>query len=381
MSEQIGKSLIEHFAEVEDPRDQRYIWHDLSEMIVITICAAISGADTWVAVEAFGQAKKDWLKERLKMKLSNGIPSHDTFGTVFGAIPAKSFQVCFVKWVKTVAQISQGEIVAVDGKVNRGSYDKGIGKKALTMVSAWANKNHLVLGQVKVDDKSNEITAIPQLLELLTLKGCIVTIDAIGTQTEIASQIIDKEAEYVLALKKNQGKLYQETCNLFEAGLKTDFKHIPVQFYQSCEKGHGRIEQRSCWTINDPDFIAYLNPEQKWMNLRSVAIIEYKRSYQGQTSIEHRFYISSLDGNPQLLLTAVRHHWGIENKLHWVLDVAFGEDKSRIRSGFGAENMALIRHIALNLLKQETSDPRGIQTKRLRAAWDNTYLEKVLASS
>lgn len=381
MSEQIGRSLIEHFADVEDPRDQRYIWHDLTEMIVIAICAAISGADNWVAVEAFGQAKKEWLKNRLKLKLRNGIPSHDTFGTVFGLIKAKSFQACFVNWVKSVAQISQGEIVAVDGKVSRGSYDKGIGKKALTMVSAWANESHLVLGQVKVDDKSNEITAIPQLLEMLTVAGCIVTIDAIGTQTEIAKQIVEKKAEYVLALKENQGKLYQETCDLFEAGLKTDFKHIPMQFHQTCEKGHGRIEQRSCWTINHPDFIAYLNPNQKWRNLRSVAMIEYKRSCHGKTSLEYRFYISSLAGDPQQFLSAIRQHWGIENKLHWVLDVAFGEDHSRIRSGFAAENMALLRHIALNLLKQESSDTRGIQTKRLRAAWDNSYLEKILAFS
>lgn len=381
MIEPAQSSLISYVSQLEDPRDERYVLHDLTELIVIAICAAISGADTWVAVEAFGQAKADWLKARLKLGLRHGIPSHDTFGTVFGLLEAEAFQACFVEWVQSVAELNPGEIVAIDGKVSRGSHDQGLGKKALTMVSAWANQSHLVLGQVNVAEKSNEITAIPRLLDLLVLKGCIVTLDAMGTQTEIARQIIDQEADYVLALKENQGKLYHETRDLFETALQTDFRHIPGQAHQTFDKNHGRLEHRRCWTINHPDFIAYLNPDQRWPQLRSVVMIEAERICQSKTTVERRFFISSLAGDPQQLLSAVRQHWGIENKLHWVLDVAFGEDQSRIRIGSAAENMSLLRHIALNLLKQETSDRRGIQTKRLRAAWDNAYLEKILSLS
>lgn len=371
-------STSAHFSTITDPRDERYVKHSLVNIITIAICGAICGADDWVAVETFGHAKREWLEKHLD--LPNGIPSHDTFGTVFAYLDPQAFQQSFINWVRAVSEVTEGEIVPIDGKTLRRSHDKGIGKEAIHMVSAWANQSHLVLGQVKVDDKSNEITAIPALLELLALKGCLVTIDAIGCQKEIARQIVDQQADYVLALKENQGKLYQEVVDLFAAGVKTDFEHIPYHFHPDFNKGHGRLEWRRCWTIDDPHFIAYLDPDHTWPALTSVVMVEAQRTLQGQTSTEKRYYISSLPGDPHHLLQATRQHWGIENKLHWVLDVAFREDHSRVRRGHAPENLAVVRHIALNLLKQETSLNCGIHTKRLRAGWDQAYLEQVLAS-
>jgi predicted transposase YbfD/YdcC len=372
-------SLVEHFKELADPRDGRYIWHELSDILLIAVCAAICGADNWVAVEAFGQAKVGWLKESLGLSLPHGIPSHDTFGTVFSLIEPEAFQACFIGWAQAVREVSEGEIVAIDGKTLRRSPDQPNGRAAIAMVSAWANDNHLVLGQRQVAEASNEITAIPALLELLMLKGCIVTIDAIGCQTEIARQIVAQEADYVLALKDNQGKLYQEVVDLFKAGLKTDFQRSPAHFVQTFSYDHGRQERRRCWAIDAPDFIAYLDPQHNWPGLQSVVMVEARRIIGDQVSLETRYFIASLPGDPDRLLAAVRSHWSIENKLHWVLDLAFDEDHARVRQGHAPANFAVIRHIALNLLKQETSDIRGIKTKRLHAALDPAYLEKILS--
>lgn len=380
MSPKTKPSLEDHFQELSDPRDERYIRHQLLDIIIIAMCAVISGADTWVAVEAFGQAQERWLKERLGLALPHGIPSHDTFGTVFALLEPEGFQRCFMSWIEAVSEVTAGEVIAVDGKTLRGSHDRGRGQGALELVSAWANQTHLVLGQHKVAAESNEITAIPALLELLALKGCLVTLDAQGCQTHMASQIVAQEGDYLLALKENQGQLYRAVADLFAAGRQTNFQHIPYQFHQTFTKDHGRLEWRRCWTIDDPAFIAYLDPEGQWAGLTSVVLVEAERTCNGQTSVEQRYYLSSLPGEPQRLLSATRQHWGIENKLHWVLDVAFDEDHSRVRRGHAPENFARLRHLALNLLKHETTDQRGFQTKRLRAAWDAAYREQVLAS-
>ena len=376
--EGLGLDIETHFGDLKDPRYKHNPPHMLLEIITIALCAIICGANDWVAVEGWGKAKEDWLKQHLR--LPKGIPSHDTFGRVFGGLDPDEFRGSFMSWVQSSSHLLLGEVVAIDGKCLRHSYDKYQGQEAIHLVSAWANQARLVLGQVKVDSKSNEITAIPVLLELLALKGCIVTIDAMGCQTEIAKQVVDQGADYALALKKNQGTLYTQVQSLFADGLATEFANIPVDFAQTIEKGHGRIEIRRCWVITDPALIAHLDPKQRWLNLRAVIMIQSERRIGSQTTHETRYYIASLAAEAQRFNQIIRSHWGIENKLHWVLDVAFREDDSRVRQGHSAENFAILRHAALNLLRHEHSDKRGIQNKRLHAGWDNDYLLKVLSS-
>ncbi len=366
-----------HFREVKDPRKQHSPPHILEEMIIIAICAVVCGANDWVGIETFGQAREGWF--RTFLRLPNGIPSHDTFGRVFGLIDPRAFQNGFISWVRAVSQLTEGEVVAIDGKTLRRSHERGIGKEAIHMVSAWASQNRLVLGQVKVDAKSNEITAIPQLLRLLAIKGCIITLDAMGTQTEIASQVIDQEADYVLALKDNHKKLHQEVVSLFDDALSDPQTLIPYETDYTFSKGHGRIEIRRCDTISDPDYIAYLDPDGRWSGLQTVVRLEAQRQIGTERTTEVRYYLSSLRGDPQRLNRVIRTHWSIENQVHWILDVAFREDDSRIRKGYASENMALLRHIALNLLQQEQTAKVGTHNKRLRAAWDLDYLLKILA--
>ena len=368
-------SIIECFSEVEDPRVSYLVRHKLIDIIVIAICAVISGAEGWTDVESFGRAREKWLRKFLE--LPNGIPSHDTFGDVFGLIDARQFQTSFLQWVQVVNEVTTGQVIPFDGKKLRRSHHKTIGKAAIEMVSAWAAENRLVLGQVKVDEQSNEISAIPELLDLLEISGCIVTIDAIGCQTKIAQQIIDQDADYVLALKGNQGNLYDSVKNLFDYAQETGF--VDCDYHKTVNKGHGRIEIRECWTLTSPEYLAYLPDRSVWPTLQTLGMVRSERRIGVEKTVKFRYYISSLTGDAQQLLHAVRTHWTIENELHWVLDVAFHEDDCRIRTGNAAENMAVLRHIALNLLKQEKSAKCGIKAKRLRAAWDQDYLLKILS--
>jgi len=365
--------LSEHFDEIEDPRIERTKRHKLIDILTIAILAVICGADSWVGMESFGQAKQTWLKRILE--LPNGIPSHDTFARVFARLNPEQFQACFLNWVRSLVRLTEGEVVAIDGKTLRQSYDRADDKAAIHMVSAWATANRLVLGQRKVDAKSNEITAIPQLIKLLELDGCIVTIDAMGCQKQIAKQIIERNADYVLALKDNQGNLFADVQQIFAHAQSCNFAGIEHSFDQTVEKGHGRVEIRRCWTMAQVEFLV---DADQWKKFTSIGMIQAERRLQGKVEQETRYYISSLSSDAARLSQAVRSHWWVENALHWVLDLAFVEDTCRVRKDHAPENLAVIRHIALNLLSQETSLKLGIKNKRLRAGWDEDYLLKIL---
>jgi predicted transposase YbfD/YdcC len=366
--------LVEHFSDLDDPR--RYNRrHLLVDMVVVAICAVVCGADDWGAVEEFGQARYEWLKGFLS--LPHGIPGDDTFRRVFARLDAEQFQGRFITWVQDVFEITEGQVIPIDGKTLRRSHDRGIGKSAIHIVSAWAAKNELVLGQIKVDDKSNEITAIPALLELLDISGCIVTIDAIGCQKKIAQQIIDQGGDYILALKGNQGRIYQDAKTLFEDAEA--FGYEDCGHYKTFNKDHGRIEIRECWSTAHPEYLQALYKPEQWAGLQSAIKVRTERRFKDKTETETRYYLSSRPGdNAKHLLSAIRTHWHIENRLHWVLDVTFREDDCRLRKGNGAQNFAVLRHIALTLLKQERTLKRGVKSKRLRAGWDPAYLLKVL---
>jgi predicted transposase YbfD/YdcC len=376
MEEQPRLSIRDHFASLPDPRLDRSKRHSLLDILTIALCAVLCGADSWVDVELFGRAKEGWL--RTFLALPNGIPSHDTFGRVFARLDPQQFERCFLGWVQAVITRTPGEVVAVDGKVLRRSHDQRARKTALDLVSAWADSNRLVLGQRAVDAASNEITAIPALLEVLALEGCIVTIDAIGCQTAIAAAVTEQGADYVLALKGNQPTLQSAVETYFTEAQARAFRGIPHATLQTVDGDHGRVEVRRYYTTTDPALLAYLDPGGAWVGLASVGMVARERRVGTTTSHERHYYLSSLDGAVAPFAQAVRGHWGIENRLHWVLDIAFREDDSRVRAGHGAENFAVLRHIALNLLRQDRTTRAGIKAKRLKAGWDESYLRSLL---
>jgi len=358
---------LQYFAELKDPRVERNRDHVLEEILLIAIAAVLSGAESWNDMEEYGKAKKDWLSTLLQ--LPSGIPSHDTFNRVFAALDAEELEKGFVAWVSSIARLTAGEVVAIDGKSLRGSGTTS-GKPIVHMVSAWASANNLVLGQRKVDDKSNEITAIPRLLEALELSGTVVTIDAMGCQKTIAAKIVDKKADYILAVKENQGHLLEE--------VKDSFRMLAADAVaEEIDCGHGRVEKRTCSVVADTSLV---EQAAQWPSLQGLVRIQAERYHKvsGKTEREIRYYITSLRPDAARLNAAIRQHWGIENKLHWALDVSFGEDRSRKRAGNSARNFSLLNRIALNLLRQETSLKRGIKGKRLKAGWDHAYLLKLL---
>jgi predicted transposase YbfD/YdcC len=350
----------------------------LLDIVVLALCGVVCGADSWVEIAEFGRAKLEWFQQFLH--LPNGIPSHDTFGRVFARLDPEQLQECLLAWAAALREASGGKLVALDGKALRRSHDEASGKSALHLVSAWATENHLILGQQKVSGHSNEITALPELLGMLALEGCTVTIDAMGTQKEIAGRVKERGAEYVLALKGNQRRLYEEVQESFTLAEREGFQGTAHDRHETVNGGHGRIERRRYWTIWDPEHIAYLDPGGEWAGLRSIGMVEAERRVGEKVSVERRYYLSSLAGQAQEFAAAVRGHWGIENGLHWVLDVAFREDECRVRMGNAPENLALLRRIALTLLHQERTAKVGVKAKRLKAAWSEDYLLTVLIS-
>jgi predicted transposase YbfD/YdcC len=360
-------SPLKHFADMRDPRVKRTREHLLEEILLISIAAILSGANGWNEIEDYAHSKHAWFKSFLT--LPGGIPSHDTFNRVFSALDPEELEKGFVAWVASIAKLTTGEVVAIDGKALRGTQESG--KKAIVhMVSAWANTNCLVLGQRRVEEKSNEITAIPKLLDALELSGTVVTIDAMGCQRAIAEKIVAKKADYILAVKENQGHLLEEIKDSFQM-LVADAVAEEIDY------GHGRVEQRTCSAIAD---LSLVEKAAEWASLQGLVRIQSQRFHKatGKTEHEIRYYITSIKPDAARLNRSIRQHWGIENKLHWVLDVGFGEDLDRKRAGHAAQNFSVLNRIALNLLKLDKTSKRGVHGKRLKAGWDNDYLLHLL---
>lgn len=369
-------TLEEHFSAVEDPRIDYLVEHSLIEMIIMAICAVICGADNWADVANWGEEKRQWLKEK-GLKMEQGIPSHDTFRRVFLRIDPEQFQAGFASWIQAVFEITKGQVIGIDGKQMKGSKSKTLGRKAICIVSAWATQNRIVLGQRKAEEKSNEISAIPELLKLLDVRGCLVTIDAAGCQKENARLIVDGGGDYLLATKGNQGNLHDDVSFIFERAHQNEFRGIDADYVRVVSQGHGRIEIRECWVIDDEKELAFIRDRQAWKKLQTIVMIRSSRQEGGKVTENEGHFISSAIGDARSMLEAKRAHWLTENDLHWSLDVAFDEDRHQLR-GDGAANMAVVRHIALSLLKQDKTARCGIKGKRLKAAWSTAYLERVL---
>ena len=341
--------MLDHCRDLDDPRVDRTKRHEVLDVVAIALGAVIGGADSWVEVDAFGHAKLPWLRTFLARP--NGVPAHDTFGRVFAALDPAQFERGVRAWVQTVARPTAGEVVALAGQTPRRSHDRADGKDARPLVSAGATRHRLVLGQGAVDPASNELTAVPEVLRLLTLKGCLVTIDAMGCQPAVAARIVAHGADDVLALKENQPTPHQAVAPLVAAGRADGFATVAADTARTVEKGHGRIEVRRVWAVDDPEVIAYLNPTGAWAGLRSVAVVEAERRLGEQVERDTRHDVSSLAGEANRLGAAVRGQWGIENRPHWMLDIGFREDGSRVRRGDAAQTLAVLRRLALNLLR------------------------------
>lgn len=374
--------LVDVFSSVPDPRMERTRRHDLVDILVIALLSVLCGAESFVDMEDFGLAKEEWLKEHLG--LLHGIPSHDTFARVLSRVGPGALSRCLstllatMKENATALSPSTTEVIAIDGKTLRRSYDTAKGQSALHLVSAWANAARLVLGQVAVDTKSNEITAIPALLDLLDVKGCVVTLDALGCQKAIAEKIVEKGGDYALALKANQGLFFEDVRMYLEDAHQEGFRDVPHTFHETTDYGHGRTETRRCWVVTQMDWLKERHPE--WAKLSSMVLVESVRTEGHKTSTERRLYISSLGNGAKEMLSVVRAHWGIENSLHWVLDVVFGEDLCRVRKDHAAENLAILRHLALNLVRSDTTSKSSLRLRRKRAGWDNNYLQFLLTN-
>jgi predicted transposase YbfD/YdcC len=368
-------SLIEHFRELSDPRINRTLLHPLPELIVIAVCAVICGADEWTDIETFGRCKERWFRRLLT--LPNGIPSHDTFGRVFARLDPFAFQQCFLNWMLSVQSRVPGDVIAIDGKTLRRSFSPADSKAAIHMVSAWASAQRMVLTQVKVDEKSNEITAIPEILARLEIGGCIVTIDAMGCQKTIAMQISDAEADYVLAVKDNQPHLLEDIEATFGRAEIHPHSNLAreIDVHTARDKSHGRKEVRRCSVT---DNLEQVRNADQWWGLRSLVRIESTRTVGAKTTFETRYYISTLPADAKQVSHAVRSHWGIENSVHWVLDVDFREDDSRVRTNHAPANFTVLRHMALNLLRAEKTKKWSVRAKRKAGGWNDDYLATIL---
>lgn len=365
-------SIKKHFADLTDPR-RREVTYPLINVVVISVCAVICGADDFVAIAKWAETKEKWLAKFLDM--SAGVPSHDRFNAILAALKPAEFEKCLLSWITELHEITDGQVIAIDGKTLRRSYDAASSKSAIHMVSAWASANHISLGQVVVDEKSNEITAIPKLLEILEISGSLVTIDAMGCQTEIANRILKADADYCLAVKGNQPTLHNGLIAFFDDNLEDDFARVKSRRFETEEQGHGREEMRwyhICPVPND------LPDRQRWPKLKAIGIAISNTQRNGKDCNEVRYYILSQYLSGRRFAEAVRSHWSIENRLHWQLDVTFAEDQSRIRKGHADANFSILRRTALSLLKNESTLKVGIKNKRLNAGWDDNYLEKVL---
>jgi predicted transposase YbfD/YdcC len=375
-------SLIEHFKNLPDPRVDRTKDHELIDVLTIAICTLLCAGESFNDMEDFGQAKEDWFKTFLTLR--HGIPSHDTFNRVFAALDPVAFGECFMAWTQSLRAAVAQEIVALDGKALRRALAADQNSKVI--VSAWAQSNGLVLGQLKVDDKSNEITALPKLLRALELSGCIVTVDAMGTQKQIAKEIIEADADYVMSLKGNHETVHEEVKSFLDAAVAERSAQRPVgaklssgaanlAAWETVEKDHGRLETRRYYQSGE---LAWFADRAKWAGLKTVGMVEAMREVGGKQTVERRYYLSSLALGVETFARAVRGHWSVENQLHWVLDVQMREDQSRARAGYAAENLATLRRLALNLLNREQTKKRGVQGKQLNASWDHAYLLRLL---
>lgn len=377
-AERLQHLWLSQFEELQDPRGLKGKEHAFLSIVMIAILATIGGARGWEDIELYAESHQIWLESFLDLR--NGIPHADTYRRVFERIDPESLQQCFLEWVKQVVETTGAQVIPIDGKTVRGSYDRSKKQPALHLVSAWASEHRLMLGQVKVENKSNEITAIPSLLKLLEITGCIITIDAMGTQTEIAEQIISKGADYILSLKANHPTLYTQVESWFEASQSEGFKGIEHSYDRRVEAGHHRQENRQIWVV-PVAAIPDLYQPTPWAGLQSVVMVVRVRHLWNKITREVQFYLTSLPADAIRIGRAIRTHWGIENQLHWVLDVTFGEDDSRIRNGHSPENFALLRRMALSLLNQETSTKRSLRQKAKRAAMNTNYMLQVLATA